>query len=236
MLCCQIVNAQCGESGHSINAKDSWLSCERSLIPNSNDNEEYHWIYYDLGYEYPIGTLQIWNYNVENETGNGIKDGELFYSEDGQNWVSNGLFQIPASNGQNDYEGWSGINLSGKNARHILLVAYSNWENSNCIGLSEVRFNITEPITSTKKSKIVATTLNVFPNPVNQVLTIELNDQTVMQELVILNNTGHEIWRKNGNQTNWKVDVNRFPAGMYFVKIWTDEQQYATRKFIKAKL
>lgn len=232
----QSIMAQCEGDSHSTNGKDSWLSCQTSAFPNGSESTNYHWISYDLGYHYTLGIVKIWNYNVLNQTGNGIKDGEIFYSEDGQNWLSSGIFQIPEASGQHNYKGWEGIDLNGITARFITIMAYSNWGNGNCTGLSEVRFNISEQTTSVEGNITMSSDLLVFPNPTNQVLSINLKNNQLIKELIILDNAGHEILRRTDLNAPFTVDVNTFLAGMYYVKVLTTNQEYLITKFVKISL
>lgn len=227
------IQAQCLSDKYSTNEKDAWLSCQSSTIPNSSTTDNYHWIYYDLGYDYPIGTVNIWNYNVADATEKGIKDGEIFYSSDGQRWISGGVFQIPEANGQVNYSGWEGIDLDGVVTRYITIVAYSNWGNGVCTGLSQVRFNIDGPITALREESIVSSKVVVFPNPTNQFVSLSLTDNQPIKELIVMDNAGHEILRKKNHTSNHTIDVAAFPAGMYYVKIWTANQEYLVHKFIK---
>ena len=228
------LHSQCLDEGHSINVNDSWLSCQTTVIPSSQEMTKHHWIYYDLGYTYSLGTVKIWNYNVVNETGKGIKDGEIFYANHAENWLSGGTFQIPEATGQNDYIGWENIDLKGINARFILIVAYTNWNNETCTGLSEVRFNIAEQTTSIQQRKIASSEFLISPNPVNQVLSIHLKGNRKIQELVILNSAGHEIKRLLAQNSKVFLDVASYPSGMYFLKARTIDNEYMSSKFVKA--
>ncbi len=232
----QLIFSQCESDEHSTNVNDSWLSCQTTAIPNSSGTTAYHWLYYDLGYNYSLSTVKVWNYNVENETANGIKDGEIFYSEDGQNWMSGGTFQIPEANGQADYAGWEGIDLNGIVARFITITAYSNWGNDNCTGLSEIRFNIGEQITSIRERELPNAELLVFPNPTSQVLSVSLKNNQQIEELIIVNSAGHEVFRRQNQTDKFTMDVAAFPAGMYYLKVWTKHQIYLVKKFVKTDL
>ena len=228
-----LLQSQCLSTDHSTNANDSWLSCEQGAIPNNLETANYHWIYYDLGYNYSLDIVKIWNYNVNNATGKGIKEGEIFHSENGENWISGGTFDIPQASGQNDYIGWEGIDLKGITARFITIVGYSNWENSNCIGLSEVRFSIKEETTAIKEQRLPPSELVVFPNPSNQVLSIKLKNKRQIQELILVNSAGHEVFRMVQPTSLNGLDVSAFPAGMYYIKVLTREQEYVNGKFVK---
>jgi len=119
---------------------DTWLSCNTSTNPNSLRGNG-HWLMYDLGYTYNLTTTHFWNYNVNGQTGQGIRDCIIDYSIDGNNWANALTFQIPQAPGNSNYTGISGPDLGGINARYVLLTANSNWGGS-CAGLSEVRFDL----------------------------------------------------------------------------------------------
>ena len=151
LLLCLVVNnsltGQCNSANYSTNQKDSWLSCQTSINPN-NSRGNSHWLQYDLGYVYELGVTQFWNYNVANLTGRGFKQIAIDYSLDGMNWSEIGVFQLPEAIGRTDYEGVIGPDLSGYQARYVLITALSNWDDGICTGLSEVRFGVSIPSTT----------------------------------------------------------------------------------------
>jgi len=132
---------QCNAATYSTNEKDSWLSCQKKISPNNNRGNS-HWLQYDLGYIYALGATKFWNYNVTNLTGRGFKQVAIDYSLDGTSWTDGGTFQLPQANGDQGYEGVTGLDLSGISARYILITALSNWNGGTCAGLSEVRFEV----------------------------------------------------------------------------------------------
>ena len=148
LLPCLIVSnfmyGQCNTANYSTNEKDSWLSCEKSLNPNSRRGNS-HWLQYDLGYVYKLGSSKFWNYNGTNLTGRGFKQVAIDYSSDGIRWTEAGTFQLPEANGETNYEGVAGLDLSEISARYILITALTNWDGGSCAGLSEVKFNVTTP-------------------------------------------------------------------------------------------
>lgn len=133
--------AQCVNDKHSTNPNDSWLSCQVLASPNPTRTGA-HWLMYDLGYIYKIGTTKFWNYNVAGETGKGFKDTFIDYSIDGQSWVEVADFQIPEASGSPDYTGVSGPDLGGIEARYILITSQNTWDAGTCAGLSEARFDV----------------------------------------------------------------------------------------------
>ena len=118
----QILQAQCSNTdATSNNSSDAWLSCETSPNPNTVRGTR-HWLQYDLGYVYGLGTTTFWNYNVENETGKGFRQVAIDYSLDGNTWTEAGEFQLEEASGTQNYGGVSGLDLSGINARYLLII------------------------------------------------------------------------------------------------------------------
>ena len=139
-----LLNAQCNKEGHSTNEKDSWLSCQISPNPNTTRGDS-HWLQYDLGYIYQLGTTTFWNYNAATLTGRGFKQIAIDYSLDGEVWTTAGTFQLPEAEGDAGYEGMLGLDLTGITARYVLITALSNWNGGACAGLSEVRLEVSTP-------------------------------------------------------------------------------------------
>lgn len=135
------LQAQCTNNTQSTNTADAWLSCEMIANPNTNRGVG-HWLLYNLGYTYGMGTTTFWNYNIEGETGKGFKEVAIDYSLDGIAWTEAGVFQLAQAPGSSDYAGVSGLDLTGINARYILITALSTWNGGSCAGLSEVRFHV----------------------------------------------------------------------------------------------
>lgn len=72
------------------------------------------------------------------------------------------------------------------------------------------------------KNPIVQESLNIFPSPAWDEITIELTDEMIGQEatLLIFNQIGQQIWQQPiTNQERVKVDVSDFSVGQYFVSI-----------------
>lgn len=135
-----IAQDNCYQNSHSNSQDDAWLSCSISANPN-NLRANGHWILYDLGFTYSITTTHFWNYNVNGQSGYGMKDIYIDYSLNGNNWNNAANFQLSQANANNNYLGEIGPDLGGINARYILITAANNWGGS-CTGLSEVRFNL----------------------------------------------------------------------------------------------
>ncbi len=79
--------------------------------------------------------------------------------------------------------------------------------------------------------------ISIFPNPTNDVLTIENNSNLVLEEIIVFNTLGEQILQKtsalpfNGTE---KLQLNHLDAGIYFVKIRSGNA-WMSRKFIMMK-
>jgi len=238
LLCSTLMNeltAQCQSSTYSTNAKDSWQSCQKNSNPNVSRGTS-HWIQYDLGYVYRLSNTHFWNYNVAQQTQQGFKQIAIDYSLDGQIWKEAGSFQLAQASGTSDYVGTTGLDLTGISARYILVTAISTWEEGNCAGLSEVRFDVSanqeDPIVSSSILSFPESDIILFPNPTIDVLHLDVG-KTKIKELMIVSAAGHELMRRTPPQNISQVDVSQLPAGVYFVNIWTDQQRLVTKKMIK---
>lgn len=82
--------------------------------------------------------------------------------------------------------------------------------------------------------------LEVFPNPVDQVLTINVNMKLEKQQqadLVLLDLLGRVIVKKivyvNQGANSFSMDLSQVQAGVYFVRVGTHAYKGVTRKVIK---
>lgn len=74
---------------------------------------------------------------------------------------------------------------------------------------------------------------NMFPNPANNTLNIQLisNVNTEMM-LSIFDNTGRMVYTQSVSNTNQSIDISQIPAGIYFVKIQNSAAQQVERLII----
>lgn len=75
--------------------------------------------------------------------------------------------------------------------------------------------------------------LNLYPNPAKSEINVSLKGGNTMNELVILDIMGREVYRANAlNNNNQQVNLSGFTAGMYFVNIKATNGGVATQRFI----
>ncbi len=108
------------------------------------------WLRFDFDTVYPLGTLWIWNHNQWrldgslDETNRGLKNVQVHYTSDGQNWTKLGDYVIPRMVGAewvaHNYE----IEFAGADANSVLITANKVDGNygSAYYGMSEVMFGI----------------------------------------------------------------------------------------------
>lgn len=86
---------------------------------------------------------------------------------------------------------------------------------------------------STALSNAVATKINLYPNPANDLLylTFENND---MQRIEILDLTGKVVFSKNNiNTTSQSVNISKFAQGIYLLKYQQKDGAWGSNKFVK---
>ena len=74
----------------------------------------------------------------------------------------------------------------------------------------------------TSVATVVIEGLEVFPNPVNDILTV--NAVTKIDTITIFNFLGQEVLRSTPNLTQTKLNTNNLPQGAYIVKIKVGNQ------------
>ncbi len=120
-------------------ADDAWLSCAPlSDAPNAARNGN-HWIQYDFGGAFNLGTTQVWNYNVDGATASGFQQVVIDYSTDGINWQELGTYNWNLASGTTNYEGFVGPDFSNITARYVLISSMD--DPTSCRGIHKVAFN-----------------------------------------------------------------------------------------------
>lgn len=124
----------------------------------------------------------------------------------------------------NDFSGWS---VSMPDANTVAVGAILNDGNGADAGHVRV-FN--SPTLSQADLSIEGTALKLFPNPVSELLNIDLGDNQTPERLQIYDLNGRMVLQ--GDQGFNSVNVSGLAGGLYLIKIKTNEQTYHA-KFIK---
>ncbi len=90
-------------------------------------------------------------------------------------------------------------------------------------------------IDKTFDPKFEALDLTIYPNPTQEILTLELDLQRKIEAVSIYDITGKTIFKKNFATLSTKtldLDTSALPSGVYFISLYT-MRGYVRRKFIK---
>ena len=121
---------------HAIASEAMWFTAAVDLDP---------WIQYEFDAVKKLDILKVWNSNgaAESAIGWGVKDVEITYSVDGENWdVLEGATQISRAPGSPTYNTPDEIDFGGVAAKVVRLNIQSNWGGIlMSYGLSEVQFS-----------------------------------------------------------------------------------------------
>ncbi|MFA6922679.1 MAG: T9SS type A sorting domain-containing protein [Bacteroidales bacterium] len=83
-----------------------------------------------------------------------------------------------------------------------------------------------------KKAVNTNLALQVFPNPANTQITIELPQTAKQSTIIIYNINGEEVIKQQTTNNKTKIDVSTLPCGIYFIKV-VAQDGVTVRKFIK---
>lgn len=223
---------QCETNLHTPFFQDSWLSCEISNNPNPA-REMSHWIQYDLGYQYVLDTIFLWNYNFWGYQGVGVRNLAIDYSRDGLNWTEAGVYEIAQASGSHQYEGIIGPILDDIQARFILMTVIDTWTNEvPCAGLSEVKFSLGQMTTS---SEDIADDNGVIiaPNPATDMIQLTFQNLTPAREIVLLDVSGQMIRVINDTgEQSIEMSIDDLKPGVYLIQIAYADRKISTR-FVK---
>ncbi len=224
LISCSDLFAQCFPDRHNSTWYDGWISCDRSENPNTERGLS-HWILYNLGSAYTLGKTKVWNSNHPDYLGRGLKEVIIDYSIDGNAWQELGTFTLNQASGKTTYEGEEGPDFDQKEAQYVLITAISNY-GGNCFGLSEFSFSQAEPLTTTPTSYVPADkhcmSVNIYPNPFEGSPRIDIKanckneipwslTDALGKQLI------SEIWNGQGNLDLSGIELDAFPAGLYFL-------------------
>jgi len=131
---------------HSNSYTNSWISngdAGNPTAPSPNPARgNTQWLHYDLGYQYPLGLMHVWNYNEDGFTNRGLNSVTIDYSDDGSSWTELGTTNFPQASGSSSYTGADSLDFGGVCAQHVLITINSNHGESWGYGLAEIKINI----------------------------------------------------------------------------------------------
>ncbi len=114
---------------HSTSRYDNWLDNGEGGDPD---------ITFDLGQEYDLSNIRVWNHNERNDRA--IKDVDITFSTDGTNFGNLLDTTFPQPPGDASYTGFDQDLSSIITAQYIKFDVQNNYGTNDYTGLSEVRF------------------------------------------------------------------------------------------------
>ena len=96
-----------------------------------------------------------------------------------------------------------------------------------CLNNSFITQNVSTCAWIHEKSDSEFFDLNIYPNPVSDILNIVCAQSDFTVE--ILNATGQIIYQSNANNKYLKIVLNEFAAGLYFIQIKNDTGIFKTK-------
>jgi uncharacterized repeat protein (TIGR01451 family) len=92
----------------------------------------------------------------------------------------------------------------------------------------------TEFVASLANMEFSSTNLAVYPNPANEVITIQLNSNSFIKQVQLIDMLGRVIKKENYSSSNYSETMNlkEVGSGTYFVEVTTDSNKKETKKII----
>lgn len=88
-------------------------------------------------------------------------------------------------------------------------------------------------VTKVSPESIPGLSINVFPNPATNFLTIALDGEYQDAELNFYDQAGHLLLKKYLNGARTEVSLESFTSGIYFLKVISENKELKTFKIVK---
>lgn len=122
-----------GLKAHDTNPKNMWLGTAADNLA----------LEFELPEPVPIGAIEVWNYNDEWATSNGVRKADmLVLSTDGKTWQTvKREVQFAESDGSAEYDTPTVLRLTNTTVLKVRFENISTWGSADKVGLSEVVFH-----------------------------------------------------------------------------------------------
>jgi len=199
---------------HNTSYKDAWVSCEETESPNIKRNAG-HWIMYDFGDLYSLHESTIWNFNVPDTTSRGMNNIVIDYSNNGDDWIELGEYDINEAPGSTIYQGEIGPNFDGVVARYVLISILSTHGDMDCAGMSEFRVNATIATSTNTVNKELGIQLSANPNPASEYTNIVMDEALSNLNYSLTDINGKLLRQGIVNATEFRLNTNGLVSGTY---------------------
>lgn len=173
-----------------------------------HDGTDYDYYKIDLpdGYTYTINAKIHDSYKSTNGQTYTL-DALISYSTDGSSWSD-----------VYDDEITTPITVKGPGTVYFLVSPYF----TGAIGSYLLDLNVTRKINTSVNAIHVGSTFKIYPNPAQEYFTVELNEG-LASEISVINAMGQVVYSEVSNGKQFEVQSSDFAAGVYLVKLKTDE-------------
>ncbi|TMM32111.1 choice-of-anchor D domain-containing protein [Polaribacter aestuariivivens] len=160
------------------------------------------------------------------------KDFEIELDKDGKAFVTTG----DIDNGSTDNCGIKSIVLSktdftatdvGDN-----IVTLTVTDTNNNVSSKNATVKVKGSALSIEEDKALEKTISLYPNPASANITIKSNF-VKLKKVIFYDVNGKEILTKNINSLFEKINIEKFPNGIYFVKIISENSKSVFKRIIK---
>ena len=218
-----------------------WLSCNASMNPKASYGDS-HWIRYDLGLVRRLSKTWVWNINDPQQLDAGFDRVKVDYSLDGRNWTYHGEMSFPKADGEAVYGGFPGPDLVGVKARYVLLTVLSTHGNTNCAGISEMKFNLLPPRVDDDQSVVTSIDDEVdeeefilYPNPTRDEVRL-LTGYTGDSDLMVISLSGEivyedEVFTEADEPLVFETD--ELSRGVYLVVLMNEDFRQAKKLIVR---
>lgn len=219
--------AQCNSDNHSTAKTDSWISCQKSLSSNT-DRPEGHWLMMDLGSVRRLSKAHIWNQNSMSEAG--IKTLAIDVSNDGVTWQQAKEINLNQATNSNQYEG-EDVEPIDAEGRYVLFFAKETFGDDNCAGLSEIKIETRDVITSTEVIEEELFNISIAPNPASSVINVDFGFEGT-KTYQIISMTGNVMYRSSTTANYITQDISFLQSGMYILYVRNKNGIFSQKRFI----
>ncbi|NRS88475.1 O-glycosyl hydrolase [Flavobacterium sp. 7E] len=201
-------------------------------------NVNQQWIEIDRGNGYYSYQKMGTNYCIDGNSG-GVNGQNVYLwscdnSNQNQQWkkvdMGSGYFRLEKRNASGfSLDGGSG----GKNGQNVALYDSSSTSQNLQWSITEITTTAAKT-TAAKISSSEQNTLSIYPNPVEDVLTLDVkeNDIKTNSKVNIYDNSGLLVKSFEFDASNPSLSVKELKAGLYFIHVEGSYKNY-TNKFIK---
>ncbi|MCX6181744.1 MAG: Ig-like domain-containing protein, partial [Bacteroidetes bacterium] len=96
---------------------------------------------------------------------------------------------------------------------------WTRWENSDCpvfLGAYTLKNNAVTSVAVLQESPA---SFKLYPNPVNELLNVQVNSLDLGKQVILLDSKGAEVFNMTINKNDFSIDVSNLNAGVYLLKV-----------------